>query len=183
MDTIEQLLKNLKEEAVVRSDFRTNARIRVINTVSRPHPFPRYLGYTVGTAIATAALSVTTVFAAQTSLPGNPLYPVKVFSEDVALTLSPTKSMKTSVAQTIISRRVTEVEAEKKQGDAPAIQKSIDHLNRDVQDIRERKDVEQDKIDTVVPTPEPEIKKPEVKGDETKNEDHKNEQDTRRGDD
>lgn len=167
MDTIENLFKHLKEEAAVRDEFRTNARIRIINTVTHPHPFPRYLGYTVGTAIATAALSVTTVFAAQTSLPGNPLYPVKVLSEHAALTLSPTKELKTTVAQTIISRRVTEVEAEQKQGNAPAIQKSIDHLNRDVHDIQQRKDVEQEEIKKVIPTPETELKNPEVKGAST----------------
>lgn len=146
---IETLLKSLKNEAVPTDSFRTNARIRILNTVgSVPwHHKPRMWGYTVGTAIATVVLSVSTVYAAQSSVPGSTLYPVKILSEHVALNLSPTTSIKTSVAQTIISRRVTEVEDAQKQGNKNTIEKSIQHLNQDVEEIQKRHDVSQNRID------------------------------------
>lgn len=142
------MLRSLKE--VGPSDtYRTNARIRILNTIISPphHHLPRYLGYTFGTALATVVLSIGTVYAAQSSLPNTPLYPVKVFSEDVALTLSPTKSIKTSVAQTIISRRITEVEAVQEQGDTKAVQASVSHMNEDITSIQKRNDVAQNKIE------------------------------------
>lgn len=151
---IEKILHSLKEEVMPSDTFRTNARIRILNIVTSPHPLrlswyqkPRILGYTLGTAIATVVLSVGTVYAAQSSLPNSALYPVKVFSEDVALTLSPTESLKTTVAQTIISRRVTEVENAQKQGNSKAMQESITHFKEDVSSIQKRKDVSQNKIE------------------------------------
>lgn len=151
---IENILHALKGDAVLSDTFRTNARIRILNTVTNPQPLklswykkPRVLGYTLGTAIATVVLSVGTVYAAQSSLPQSALYPVKVFSEDVALTLSPTESLKTSVASTIISRRITEVEALQKQGDQQAVKESISHLNADVESIQKRHDISREKIE------------------------------------
>lgn len=154
---IENILHDLKEDAAVPETFRTNARIRILNTVTSPQPLklswykkPRVFGYTLGTAIATVVLSVGAVYAAQSSLPHSTLYPVKVLSEDVALTLSPTQSLKTSVAATIISRRVTEVETLQKQGDPQAVRESITHLNTDVESIQKRKDISQEKIEQTI---------------------------------
>jgi len=156
---LEEALTSLKKDTagVPSPTFRTNARIRVLNTVTTVNPLraswyrrPRVLGYTVGTAIATVVLSVGTVFAAQSSLPNSALYPVKVFSENVALTLSPNESIKTTVASSIISRRVTETEALQKQGNAEEIRQSISRLNADVTSIEKRKDVTKSEIEQTI---------------------------------
>lgn len=164
---IEHILKTLKEESAASDIFRKNARIRILNTVT-PVPWyhrPRLLGYTVGSALATVLISAGTVYAAQSSLPDTPLYPVKVISENVALTLSPTASIKTSVAQTIISRRVTEVAEIKKQGNAPAIEKSIRHLNEDVQSLQTKKDIKKEDIEKIIsPESKQKDEHPQVEG-------------------
>ncbi len=154
---IEKILRSLKEEVSPPDTFRANARIRVINTVTNPHPLraswyrrPRVLGYTLGTAIATVVLSVGTVYASQSSLPDNSLYPIKVLSEKVALTLSPTESLKTTVATTIISRRIDEVQKAQIQGDQKEIDASVDNLNTDVAQLQQRKDISHDAIETVL---------------------------------
>ena len=186
---IENILRGLKKDAVLSETFRDNARIRILNTVTNPHPLklswykkPRVLGYTLGTAIATVVLSIGTVYASQSSLPDSALYPVKVFSEDVALTLSPTQSLKTSVAATIISRRVTEVETLQKQGNPQAVRASITHLNTDIESIQKRKDISQEKIEqtitehknVITAAHEDERPSPTPSHDEEKSTDHKN---------
>lgn len=151
--TIDQLLKGLKgyPEVIPSADWRENARIRILNLVTpavKPHWYqkPRIWGYTVGSALATATLSVGVAFAAQSSLPNSPLYPVKLLSEHVALTLSPTESLKTSVAQSIISRRISEVEEVQKTGNKKRIDESIVRLHEDVDAIKNREDISRDRI-------------------------------------
>jgi hypothetical protein len=61
----------------------------------------------LGTAVSLAGTGV--VYAAQGSTPGSTLYPLKVASEQVAVTLSPTKKIKTEVMTTIIDRRASEI--------------------------------------------------------------------------
>lgn len=158
---IEELLRNLKEEsaAVPSETFRTNARIRIINTVTNPHPLraswyqrPRVLGYTVGTAIATVVFSVGTVYAAQSSLPNSTLYPIKVFSEQAALTLSPTSSIKTTVVSTIVARRIDEIQAAQKQGDQKEIDASITNFDDDISALQKRKDISQESLHGILST-------------------------------
>lgn len=154
---IENILRGLKEEITPPDTFRANARIRIINTVTNPHPLrvswyrrPRVLGYTLGTAIATVVLSVGTVYAAQTSFPNSTLYPIKVLSEQVALTLSPTESLKTTVASSIISRRIDEIQHAQIQGDQKEIDASVDNLNNDIAELQQRKDISHETIETVL---------------------------------
>ncbi len=154
---IEKILQGLGKEAVPSETFRANARIRIINTVTAPHPLrvswyrrPRVFGYTFGTAIATIVLSAGTIYAAQTSLPNSTLYPVKVLSEQVALTLSPTESLKTTVASSIIARRIDEIQHAQIQGNQKEIDASITNLRDDIQEIQKRKDVSHDTIETVL---------------------------------
>lgn len=154
---LESLLLSLKKDGVPADTFRTNARIRILNTVTNPHPFraswyqrPRVIGYTFGSAIATVVLSVGTVFAAQTSLPTHTLYPVKVLSERVALTLSPTESLKTTIASSIISRRITEIETVQKQGNKKDIEESIANFDEDVEVIQKRKGISHSEIDSEI---------------------------------
>ncbi len=146
---IEKLLHSLREEVAASDTFRTNARIRILNTVTRQvwYRRPRMWGYTLGTALATVSLSVVTIYAAQASIPNSTLYPVKILSERVALTLSPTESMKTGVAATIISRRITEVEELQVHGDKRAVEASVSRLKENVASIQQRKDISRDKIE------------------------------------
>lgn len=146
-ENIIKLLKGLKEEGVPTDSFRTNAKIRIINTVTeKPRFVPRYFGYSFGAALATVVLSVGTVYAAQSSLPTSTLYPVKVLSERVALTLSPTESLKTTVASSIISRRITEIETVQKQGNEKVIEESIANFDEDVASLQKRKGVSKEVI-------------------------------------
>ncbi len=154
---IENMLHSLKQEATPSDTFRNNARIRIINAVTNPHPLrvswyrrPRVFGYTLGTAIATVILSAGAVYAAQGSLPNSSLYPIKVLSEQVALTLSPTESLKTTVASSIISRRIDEIQHAQIQGNQKVIDASITNLNDDIKKIEKRKDVSHETINTVL---------------------------------
>ncbi len=150
---IEKVLRNLKQEAIPSDTFKLNARIRILNTVTTSHPFqaswykrPRVLGYTFGTAIATVVLSVGTVYAAQSSLPNSKLYPIKVLSERVALTLSPTTSIKSTVAGTIISRRIDEIEKVQEQGNPQEVETSIINLHKEVDSLERQKDISKNSI-------------------------------------
>ena len=154
---IENLLRGLKEhpEATPSSTFRTNARIRILNTVSRlaDPPWyrrPRYWGYATGSAIATVALTVGTVFAAQSSNPDSRLYPVKVLSERVALTLAPTENLKNDVAGTIITRRIDEIEHEQKSGDIQGLDDSIKRFNTDLEDLQGHKELSREHINSTI---------------------------------
>lgn len=156
MNDLEQLLKDLKTDTVPSLTFRQNARVRILNTVTTPHPLrmswyrkPRVWGYTFGTAIATVTLSVGTVFAAQSSLPNSALYPVKVLSEQVALTLSPT-SFKTAVASTIISRRVEEIEKVQKQGNKKELDQSIANFDEDVATLKKHEGISRSVIENTI---------------------------------
>lgn len=159
LSKLEQLLRSLKQESetVPADTFRANARIRILNTIASPRPLriswyqkPRILGYTFGAAIATVVLSVGTVYAAQSSLPNSKLYPLKVLSEQAALTISPTESLKTTVAGSIISRRIDEIEHAQKQGGQKEIDASITNLNDDVAELQKRKDISHDAIETIL---------------------------------
>lgn len=175
---IENILRSLKQEGLPSDTFRANARIRIINTVTNPHPLrvswyqrPRVLGYTLGTAIATVVLSVGTVYAAQASFPNSTLYPIKVLSEQVALTLSPTESLKTTVASSIISRRIDEIQHAQTQGDQKEIDASVDNLNNDVAELQQRKDISHETIETVLTQHQTFIKSLEKRDEEDKKSD------------
>lgn len=157
MNDIERLLQSLRQDpgASPSATFRTNARIRILNSVTQPlrpgwYKKPRLLGYTLGTALATVILSVGTVYAAQSSLPGSQLYGVKVASERVALTLSPTESLKSTVASTIISRRIDEMEHAQKSGDTEELNRSIFNYNQTLHSLRAHTDVSRERIDKTV---------------------------------
>ena len=113
---IGKLLGSLADDPSLKPEahFRTLARIRLTNLAAPPalpvHPagFWHRAVFKLAAAIAPLAFAGT-VLAAQTSLPGQPLYPVKIASEKVALTVAPT-SLKTSVATGIIDRRAAEIQ-------------------------------------------------------------------------
>lgn len=149
---IKTMLTSMKHDASASpsASFRANARIRILNTVTNKpsgkpvwHTRPKAWGYAVGSILATLVLTTGVVYAAQSSSPNTVLYPVKVLSEQAALTLSPTKSVKTTVAATIISRRIREVEQTQKEGTKKEVEQSITNLNTEIKNIRQLHDVSQ----------------------------------------
>ncbi len=143
---IEQLLKDLKSDTThVPSDvFRKNAKIRILNSLTAAQiqkkpssnksmwfflPFRMF-------ALSFVMLCVI-LLVSQSSKPTNILFPVKVMSERVALTLSPNEKAKSAVVNTIISRRTSEVESAKKSGSTEAIEKAIQVLEKTTEELRQ----------------------------------------------
>ncbi len=153
---IEEILKRLKtdEGMVPSAHFRTNARIRILNAVtnrptasSRPIVHPMRSHFALRFAFFVLVLVGGTVYAAQESSPKDILFPVKVLSERVALALSPTEPIKTSVAATIINRRAEENEHAKREGDAEEIQETITNFESAVTTIRKTEHIDQEAVE------------------------------------
>lgn len=156
---IENMLKNLKNDKEISPStaFRTNARIRILNSVasskittSIPHYHSIPMVYAFRFALLLVFLFGSTVYAAQSSNPHDVLYPVKTLSEQVALTLSPTESTKTSVATTIISRRAEENEHAKKDGNVDEIKQTTTNFESAVVKIRKTEHINREKVETEI---------------------------------
>lgn len=156
---IEAILKNLKSDKEISPNaaFRTNARIRILNTVvnaktttSIPHHYSIPMAYAFRFALLLLFLFGSTVYAAQSSNPHDVLYPIKTLSEQAALTLSPTESAKTSVAMTIISRRANEHESAEKAGDTEEIKQTTTNFDSAVVEIRKTKHINREKVETEI---------------------------------
>ena len=179
---IRELLRSLADDASLKPEthFRTHAGIRLTNLVA-PAPLPvQPAGFwhhaVVKLAAAAAPLAFAgTVLAAQTSLPGQPLYPVKIASEKVALTLAP-KALKTRVAAEIIDRRADEIK-NLLESESSLIGKEIHAYETTVNDLQKLPGVEQKVVTEHVESHADLIKGAEgqhaptnVEGDENKNE-------------
>ncbi len=156
---IEKILKTLKNNPESRptAAFRTNARIRILNTITNSQiPLqsqvrrPIWMTYALRLGVFALFLTGGTVYAAQSSLPKDVLFPVKVLSERVALTLSPTQKTKTTVANTIIGRRAMEIEQAKNDGNKKEIQQTVTNYESTVSEIRNNKYVSHDDIEREV---------------------------------
>ena len=211
---IGQLLKDLKSDTShVPSDvFRKNAKIRILNRLiaaqvqKKPTsnksmwfflPFRMF-------ALSFVMLCVV-LLASQSSKPTNILFPVKVMSERVALTLSPNEKAKSAVVNTIISRRTSEVESAKKSGSTEAIEKAIQVLEKTTEELRQsqkndsqkegkEEDIDDDEDDngdasdvkgssihvSQSPSPTSSIKTSSDNSKEEDSEDHKDDEDKRR---
>lgn len=156
ISSVTRILKALKQDTELSPSaaFRTNARIRILNTVTSlniPSPLVRRrpigMIYAFRFASVLIFLCAGTVYAAQSSDPHDILYPVKTLSEQVALALSPTESTKTSVAVTIISRRAEEHDQAEKTGDTEKIKQTETNFESTVSDIRNKKHINQEKVE------------------------------------
>lgn len=156
-EQLEQILRNLKQDNEARpsASFRTNARIRVLNTVydqkqaiSTISPHPSFLKFAFRIAAIVLFLSGgTLVYAAQSSNPGSALYRIKVASERTALTLSPPGPVKTEVAATIISRRADEIVHAQKEGNESELQQSVTSYKKTVGEMLRVHSVSRDAIE------------------------------------
>jgi len=91
----------------VRPEFKRAAKLRILGeTQSKINYYPKFAGAFFG-VLALLVFGGGTVFAAQYSLPGSKLYPVKILSEKVAVAVVP-KSIKPAVQNSISERRATE---------------------------------------------------------------------------
>lgn len=153
---IESLLKHLKhdKEMSPTAAFRTNARIRILNMIASSkapsptlHRRPVWMLYAFRFALIFIFLFGSTVYAAQSSSPNDILYPVKTMSEQVALTLSPTESAKTSVATTIISRRASEHASAEKAGDTEEINETSTNFESAVSEMRKTRHIDREKVE------------------------------------
>lgn len=156
---IEKILLSLKNNPESRptAGFRTNARIRILNTIaSAPMPIPSpihrpiWVTYAFRFAVLAFFLIGGTVYAAQSSNPNDILFPVKVLSERAALTLSPTKTTKTTVANTIIQRRAGELEQAQQNGNKEEIRQTVTSYESTVSEIRNNSHVSRDEIEREV---------------------------------
>ncbi len=145
---LEDILRGMRVHSASGPDdqFIKNARIRVLNLANRVEDKPvlapqrrsAWLPFRFAAAGAVAAFALGTgiVYAAQSSLPGSMLYPVKVASETVALGLAPTNAMKTNVAGAVIDRRASEVKELKTYATNEEVSHAVSEYQKTVNDIR-----------------------------------------------
>ena len=155
---LEHVLRQMKNmpEAQPDKGFRVNAKVRVLNVAgSWVSPTPggwwRRVQYqisraAIGGTLGVALMGTSVVYAAQFSSPGSALYPVKVASEDVALTLAPTKHLKTTVATTVIDRRAKEVEELKSTGSTGDVSHAISDFRDTVDRAEHLSGVDSDEV-------------------------------------
>ena len=139
-------LKPLLETALVakkasaiqpRPDFKARARYQFRSALQeiasrKPRPFwgwfPRWA--TVVTVILVLLLAgVGTVAAAGNSMPDNPLYPVKLATEQVQLTLTPSQIGKARLCTELADRRVAEIAYMANKGDARQVELTTQRLD------------------------------------------------------
>ncbi len=138
-DQLESLLRSLKtkEEAVPSMEFRQNAKIRIMNSVSpdtssvseRRSFFSFRLALTL--VLILLVLSSGTILAAQSASPKSSLYPIKIASENIALNLSPAP-LKAQVAIGIVQRRDQELSKEQKTGNSQQIKQGIQRFQESI---------------------------------------------------
>ena len=121
-----------------RADFKARARYQFHSALEeaasgRSRPlfgwFPRWA--TVATiALVLLLVGGGTVVAAGNSMPGNPLYPVKLATEQVRLTLTPSQMGKASLCAEFADRRVAEIIYMANKGDAQQVELITERLDK-----------------------------------------------------
>lgn len=132
-----KLLKSLKKAKFTKptAQFRLNARIRLMNSIaeqtkpeesSRLGFVSRLLNWRLATVLSLILLflGATTVAAAQKSLPGDMLYPLKIASERALLAITPFEAWKIRLASNFANRRLEEMRQTTQEETLPVDQKS-----------------------------------------------------------
>jgi hypothetical protein len=184
-DQLSQLLKELKHSDAVTpcASFRMNARIRILNTVSKntqtvPHvkSSPIFLRYAFRFAVIIIFLIAGTIVYAQSSNPGDPLFSVKVVSERTALILSPSEQIKTNIAASIIARRADEVVHAQKEGNKSEIQQTVSNYKNTVIEILKVHSISRDTVEREVIKHDQLIQEAEDNHEETSSSEHQSDQ-------
>lgn len=113
-NNIKRFLRELRNLESINPDpvFRKNARMRLLNKISGPkiqenHPFLYRFAFLMLLFLVLPGIGV--VYAAQYSLPGDPLYQIKTASEEAVLTITPPE-LKIYINSEIKKRRQNEQE-------------------------------------------------------------------------
>ncbi len=119
------------------SEFRTRARyqfhaaLQAMESKRRPFFLDWLPGWATAVAIALALLLAGsgTVIAAASSMPDEPLYPVKIASEQVQLALTPSSLGKAELYANLADKRVAEIIYVASKGDAKRVELITQRLN------------------------------------------------------
>jgi len=154
-NNLEHMLASLKnmQEVSPDSDFRKNARIRMLNRIS-PQPMsqrsPAFFAKPFQFALATLMIFLLggtgTVFAAQSSLPSDTLYPVKTASEQTLLAIAPPSS-RGQVALMIADRRANELKRLNALGRNNQIPNAVSAYERSIKQVQDVDHLPQEVID------------------------------------
>lgn len=153
-ETIEQCLKNHPEQAAElkplletaltakklsviqpRPEFRARARYQFHSALQAIKPRRSFLSWQPRWVTAMAIVLVLllagggTVTAASGSMPDEPLYPVKIASEQARLTLTTSNQAKAELYASLADKRVTEIIYLAKKGDARRVEMVTQRLN------------------------------------------------------
>jgi len=118
-------------------DFRARARYRLRSemTTVRKSSWRSFLTWQPRWAVVVAAVLAVliagsgTVMAADSSMPGNPLYPVKLATENVRLSLTSSDVAKAELYATLANRRVAEIAHAVEKNKAKHVQRVTERLN------------------------------------------------------
>ena len=116
---------------------------------------PRW-AVTMVVVLALVLAGGTTVLAAESSMPGNPLYPVKLATENVRLTFSSSEVARAELYATLADRRIEEIAYAIEKGKTKYIKKVTERLNNHLEMIASLSlagDTGQDATDDVAMTP------------------------------
>lgn len=157
IDNLETMLRSLKNEIVPDVTFKQNTRIGLLNRISSSQSVPasrRYSGVfakpfqsVLASLLIFLLGGAGTVFAAQSSLPSDTLYPVKTASEHVLLTVSPTSYYKGQVALLIADRRVNELKRLNALGRNHQIPNAVAAYEQSVKHVQEADNLPTEVID------------------------------------
>jgi len=148
------------------------------------------LAVTIVVVLALVLGGGTTVLAAESSMPGSPLYPVKLATENVRLTFSSSDVARAGLYDTLADRRIEEITYAIEKGKTKYIRKVTERLNKHLEMISSLSlvsDTEPDTVEDAAMTPpvkdeatdekpvreakpqkEPEKEKPELPSTEAK---------------
>lgn len=154
-NSLEQTLASLKDMQEVNPDsgFKANARIRLLNRIAsqqigtKPTAFlAKPFQFALAGLLIFLVGGIGTVFAAQSSLPSDTLYPVKTASEQTLLAVSP-PSYKGRVALMIADRRADEVKKLNNLGKNALLPNAVTKYEQSIKQIQEVDRLPQEVID------------------------------------
>lgn len=129
--------------------FRENTKVRLMNLISDQEKVlenkpsfvfiknPKFAFRLAGIFLIILVFIFTgTILAAQSATPKNQLYPVKLASEEIALKLSPSSSLKANIAVEIVRRRASEIDSEKQKGNKSEIKQGITRYKNSIEEAK-----------------------------------------------
>ncbi len=162
---LEFILRELKDlpDAQIDPIFKQQAKARIMGHILKTsttkltlwgkfYNVVRPISYAMAVILVFVSLGTGTIWAAQSSKPNGLLYPLKTFSEQAALTLSPNPVWKEEIALEVVKRRSEELEGIKKiyNGSSESVTKAQKSLEKSLKKA-EVLGVSKDKLNEVTP--------------------------------